>query len=89
MPSSSGNHASLTHSFQNEVGSEEEDDIMSPSSVDLPMPNSLPWRSHAFPFASNVAGNVEDVRAMLLNSLPDTNTIRRQIDIYWRHASWM
>ena len=53
------------------------------------MPNSLPWRSHAFPFASNVAGNIEDVRAMLLNSLPDMNTIRRQIDIYWRHASWM
>ena len=89
MPSSSGEPHELKHSFQNEAGSEEDDDIMSPSSIELPMPNSLPWRSHAFPFASNVAGNIEDVRAMLLNSLPDGNTIRRQLDIYWRHAAWM
>lgn len=84
-----GQTANSYYLLQNEVGSEEEDDVMSPTSVELPMPNSLPWRSHAFPFASNVAGNIEDVRAMLLNSLPDANTIRRQLDIYWRHASWM
>jgi hypothetical protein len=84
-----GQTANSYYLLQNEAGSEEDDDIMSPSSIDIPMPNSLPWRSHAFPFASNVAGNIEDVRAMLLNSLPDTNTIRRQLDIYWRHASWM
>ncbi|KAF8271618.1 fungal-specific transcription factor domain-containing protein [Lactarius quietus] len=83
-----GQTANSYYLLQNEAGSEEDDDIMSPSS-ELPMPNSMPWRSHAFPFASNVAGNIEDVRAMLLNSLPDMNTIRRQLDIYWRHASWM
>lgn len=84
-----GQTANSYYLLQNEVGSEDEDDVMSPTSVELPMPNSLPWRSHAFPFASNIAGNIEDVRAMLLNSLPDVNTIRRQLDIYWRHASWM
>ncbi|KAI0305961.1 hypothetical protein B0F90DRAFT_1808515 [Multifurca ochricompacta] len=78
-----------TANSYNEAGSEEEDDVTSPTSVELPMPNTLPWRSHAFPFASNVVGNVEDVRTMLLNNLPDTNTVRRQLDIYWRHASWM
>jgi hypothetical protein len=53
------------------------------------MPNNMPWRSYAFPFASNVAGNIEDIRTMLLNNLPDANTVRRQLDIYWRHGSWM
>jgi hypothetical protein len=80
----------LTYSFsQNEAGSEEDDDITSPASGELPMPNSMPWRSYAFPFASNVAGNVEDIRTMLLNNLPDANTVHRQLDIYWRHGSWM
>ncbi|KAH9989851.1 fungal-specific transcription factor domain-containing protein [Russula vinacea] len=84
-----GQTANSYYLLQNEVGSEEEDDITSPASVELPMPNSMPWRSYAFPFASNVAGHIEDIRAMLLNSLPDNNTVRRQIDIYWRHGSWM
>lgn len=53
------------------------------------MPSTLPWRSYAFPFASSVAANIEDTRAMLLSNLPDINTVRRQLDIYWRHASWM
>jgi hypothetical protein len=49
--------ASLTYCFRNEAGSEEEDDVTSPASGELPMPNSMPWQSYAFPFASNVAGN--------------------------------
>jgi hypothetical protein len=31
--------------------------------------NSLPWKSYAFPFASNIAGNIEEIRAMLLREL--------------------
>jgi len=53
------------------------------------MPNTLPWKSYAFPFASNVAGDIGEIRTLLLNSLPDTNTVRRQLDVYWRHGSWM
>ncbi|KAF8498708.1 fungal-specific transcription factor domain-containing protein [Russula emetica] len=84
-----GQTANSYYLLQNEAGSEEEDDITSPVSGELPMPNNMPWRSYAFPFASNVAGNIEDIRTMLLNSLPDANTVRRQLDIYWRHGSWM
>ncbi|KAI0296030.1 hypothetical protein BC826DRAFT_1006878 [Russula brevipes] len=78
-----------TANSYNEAGSEDEDDITSPTSVELPIPNNLPWSSYGFPFTLHVAGNIEDNRAMLLSELPDTNTVRRRLDTYWRHAAWM
>ncbi|KAI0272646.1 fungal-specific transcription factor domain-containing protein [Gloeopeniophorella convolvens] len=84
-----GPFANSYYLLKNENDSEEDDDALSPVSADLAMTNTLAWRSHAFPFASNIAGSAEEVRALLMSSLPDLNTVQRQIDIYWRHASWM
>lgn len=77
----------LMQTIQNGTGNEDGDDILSLSCIiEPPMPNSLLW-SHEFQFT--LPGNFEHVHAMLLNGLPDTNTTRRRLDIYWRHASWM
>lgn len=62
--------------FQNEEGSEEDDDDL-PTNFEITIPVELPWLEHAFPFTPSVSRCAEVIRHSLHGYLPSGSVARR------------
>ncbi|KAJ7579668.1 hypothetical protein C8J56DRAFT_795968 [Mycena floridula] len=78
-----GQTANSWYLLQNEEGSGEDSPILEPS-----MPTDLPWLSHAFPFTPSIDKSSDEIRASVMQALPDRSTAMRLSQLYYQNASW-
>lgn len=49
----------------------------------------IPWLSHAFPYAPNVTLVSKNLRAEIINAMPDAREAEELAAYYFQYAAWM